>query len=231
MLSLATLVGSDTLCTIARHVIHCTVYRCSPRHSTHSVPVLATSSIEQCTKYCHAIHHTVYQASTRHSPKCATVPPWQHINVSSNRTRPHLSDGDKLPVLQTKALEKPKDNLMIVEEEEEEEEEEEKAAAAEVDAAPLPSQSGRTPVPAPAPRTRVHGSGKKSPFNDAQLARLTERFVANHSTPHSDEAGGLYSEHALDRTLHLRPPPRACTKMNIQTKDKSCSDRDLGSSA
>ena len=36
--------SSTTYCTRARHVIHHTVYRCSPRHPPHSVPVLATSS-------------------------------------------------------------------------------------------------------------------------------------------------------------------------------------------
>jgi len=47
--------SSTTLCIGARHVIHDIVYRCSPHHPPHSVPVLATSSTTQCTGARHVI--------------------------------------------------------------------------------------------------------------------------------------------------------------------------------
>jgi len=63
---------STTSCSCARHDIHLIVYRCSPRHpphnlpvlatiQPHNVPVLATSFTSQCTGARRVIHHTVYQ--------------------------------------------------------------------------------------------------------------------------------------------------------------------------
>jgi len=64
--------GLDAWCTGARHVIHRTAYRCSPRHPPHRVPVLATSSTAPRTGARHVIHRTAYRCSPRHPSRFST---------------------------------------------------------------------------------------------------------------------------------------------------------------
>jgi len=49
------------------------VYRCSPHHPPHSVPVLATTSTTKCTGARRGIHHIVYRCSPRHPPQGVSV--------------------------------------------------------------------------------------------------------------------------------------------------------------
>ena len=61
------------LCTFARHVIHHVVYRCSPRHPPHGVPMIATSPPTLCAGARNAVHHIVYRCSPRYSPHIVPV--------------------------------------------------------------------------------------------------------------------------------------------------------------
>ena len=66
-------VQPDAQRTGACHVIHHTVYRCSPRHPPQCVPVLATSSASMCIGARHVIHFDVYRCSPRHPLRCVPV--------------------------------------------------------------------------------------------------------------------------------------------------------------
>ena len=64
-------VGGDR--DLGSRVIHHILYRCSPRHPPHTVPVLATSSTTHCTGARHVIHHILYRCSPHHPPHSVPV--------------------------------------------------------------------------------------------------------------------------------------------------------------
>ena len=76
---------STAQCPGARHVIHRTVNRCSPRRPLHRVPVLATSATAECTDARHVNHRIVYRCSPRHSPHSVPMLAIHRIDTSKRK--------------------------------------------------------------------------------------------------------------------------------------------------